>query len=413
MSNVTYTQGIYDPRLYDLSHEAGLVYSKVIKHHNRIWRKKGIWLKEPAMDKLAKYYAPRKLLHSQSYQASYQKLQDNFKSWQAAKKAFVKNPSKFSGKPKMPSKTKWLQPIQFKSSAIKLRDGIMSLSLAQGNKPIEVKWSLEVPKFVTIIWSKEEGWKLNCVIEKVSEKAILDDTKTLGVDLGIKRLAVTFDGVNTTTYNGKHIKSLVVLRNKMNARTQYKLSKMKKGGKNYKEIRRANRFVVYRIQNKIKDALHKTSKAIVNQAIEKQISKINFGDCSAIHINTKCGKRNNQAIQQSPEQKLKQYVSYKFKMVGGSVATVSERYSTQECPCCKNRYKPSSRYYSCRNANCNFKWDRDGIGASNIWLWNQSIVSNFRDLVGGLTPPRGYKYNSQLFCNLRNRIIRRTLLALA
>ncbi|MGL5965058.1 MAG: zinc ribbon domain-containing protein, partial [Fusobacteriaceae bacterium] len=46
-------------------------------------------------------------------------------------------------------------------------------------------------------------------------------------------------------------------------------------------------------------------------------------------------------------------------------------YSTQECPCCKTRYKPSSRYYSCRNALCNFKYDRDGIGAINIWLWNQ------------------------------------------
>jgi putative transposase len=148
-----------------------------------------------------------------------------------------------------------------------------------------------------------------------------------------------------------------------------------------------------------------------NKSIKKQIQTINIGDCSAIHTNTNCGKRNNQAIQQSPEQKLKQYISYKFEMIGGTVATVSERYSTQECPCCKNRYKPSSRYYSCRNAECKFKWDRDGIGGINIWLWNQSIVSNFRDVVGNLTMPRGYKYQSQLPCNLRG--VRRTLNALA
>lgn len=413
MSKVTYTQSIYDERLYNLSHEAGMVYSKIIRLHNRYWRKKGIWLQEKDMDRLAKFHVPRQCLHSQSYQGAYQKLIDNHKAWKAAKKQYIKSPVGFSGKPKLPNKSKWLQPIQFKSTAIKIKSGIMELALAKGNQPIKVKWSLQLPKFVTITWSKEEGWKLNCVIEKEIKKTKLDHTKTLGVDLGIKRIAVTFDGKNTTSYNGKYIKSLVKLRNKWNAKTQFKLSKMKKGSKNYKEVRKANRSVVCRIQNKIKNSLHKASRTLVNQAIYNKISKINFGDCSAIHTNTNCGKRNNQAIQQSPEQKLKQYISYKFEMIGGAVATVSERYSTQECPCCKNRYKPSSRYYTCRNTDCNFKWDRDGIGASNIWLWNQSIVSNFRDVVGFLTNPRGWKYQPQLPCILRNESIRRTSNALA
>lgn len=413
MSKTTYTQSVFDKRLYELSHEAGLVYSKVLRLHNRIWRKKKIWLKERDMEQLAQYYVPRTLLHSQSYQGAYQKLKDNHKAWREAKKAYAKSPIGFSGVPKMPNKTKWLQPIQFKSSAIKIKNGYLELSLAQGNAPIKIKWSIQVPKFVTINWSRNEGWKLNCVLEKEVKKEVLDIKKSLGIDLGIKRIAVTFDGLNTTTYNGKVIKSLVVLRNKVQSKFQIKVATMIKNSKNCKKIKKAHRKVKTRIANKIKDVLHKTSRAIVNQAIEKQISKINIGDCSAIHTNTSCGKRNNQAIQQSPEQKLKQYISYKFQAIGGTVAIVSERYSTQECPCCKTRYKPSSRYYSCRNSQCKFKWDRDGIGASNIWLWNQSIVSNFRDLVGGLTPPRGYKYNSRLPSNLRNKLVKRTLKALA
>lgn len=401
MSKTTYTQTIHDDRLYNLSHECGMVYSAVLKLHNRYWRKKGIWLSEQSMSKLANYYIPRQYLHSQSYQAAYQRLVENHKTWRAAKKQFLKNSKGFSGQPKMPNKSKWLQPIQFKSSAIKIKGKYLELSLAKGNKPIRTRWSLSIPKFVSIIWNREKGWQLNCVMDKEVEQLELNPEKTLGIDLGIKRIAVTFDGQNTTSYNGKYIKSLVVLRNKWNAKTQYKLSNMRKGSNRYKQARQANRKVVARIQNKIKNCLHKVSKTIINQAIKEKVSKINIGDCSAIHTNTACGKRNNQAIQQSPEQKLREYLTYKFEQVGGAVATVSERYSTQECPCCKTRYKPSSRYYTCRNQECKFKWDRDGVGSMNIWLWNQSIVSKFRDVVGFLTKPRGWKYHSQLPCILR------------
>ena len=296
----------------------------------------------------------------------------------------------------MPYKRKFLQPIQFKKAAIKYSDGFLELSLAKGYGPIKVRWndSLPIPKFATICWKKGVGWQLNCVIEKNVETIDLDPDKVMGVDLGVKRIAATFDGGNCVTYSGKLIRSLIRLRNKMNAETQMKLSRLKKGGRKSQRIKYAHRKVVRRIDNKIKDILHKTSRTMVNEAIQGKVSTLVFGDCSDIHNQTNLGHVNNQQVQQSPEQKLRNYVQYKFESVGGIVATVPEHYTTQTCPRCGHRHKPQTRMYHC--PICDFIYDRDGVGAVNL---RSRVSSDFKlDVVGGLTLSRGWKYQPPLPC---------------
>jgi len=407
MSNnkVTYIQKIYEPRLFDLAKESGNVYTKALIFFRRILRKKGIFLSEKSVSRYIQCVAKRELLHSQSYQASYQKLFDNLKAYCKAKKEYIKAPSKFNNIPRMPRRRKFLQPIQFKQSAIKFKNGYLELSLSKGNAPIKVLWniSIPIPTFATIQWNKTKRfWQLNLVVEKQNETVILDPNKRMSIDLGLKRIATTYDlesGGTSVTYSGKKIKSLSIGRNKINSRTQIKLSKLKKGSRKYRKLKKSNSRVNLRIDNKLKDILHKTSRTIVNYVKKKQIGKIVIGDCSNIHNNTDCGRINNQQIQQNPEQKLKKYIEYKFKSIGGIVATVPENYTTKTCPSCCALNKPQTRIYKC--SSCGFKDDRDVVGAKNILKVSFGIdIKSKLDVIGFLTKPIGWIYKTNRDCKV-------------
>ena len=399
MSIRTYSQRIEEERLLELAKEAGKLYSIAIVFFWRVWRKKGIWLKEENIRKYVESIQAREKLHSQAYQAAYQQVIKNLSNYLKAKKAYEKNPAGFSGKPKMPWRQKNLQPIQFKGQGIKVKKGYLELPLAKGNQPIRVRWNknLPVPKFAMIVWKKNIGWQLSCVLEIIEKEEIKEYWKgCMGVDLGVKRIATTFDGKESITYSGKVIRSLIRLRNKLHSQTETILSKLKKHSRKYKRIKRGYRRVARRIHNKIKDILHKASRTIVQTAIDSNSKTITIGDCSGIHTETHCGHTQNQGIQQNPEQVLKHYITYKFESIKGTVETVPEHYTSQTCPACGNLYKPQNRTYRCTNKTCGFVYDRDGVGAINIF---KKVSFGFMlDVVGGLTPPRGWKYLPQLAC---------------
>ncbi len=63
-----------------------------------------------------------------------------------------------------------------------------------------------------IVWKKNFGWQLSCVLEIVEKEEIKEYFQgCLGIDLGIKRIATTFDGTDSTTYSGKTVPSFVPL----------------------------------------------------------------------------------------------------------------------------------------------------------------------------------------------------------
>lgn len=204
--------------------------------------------------------------------------------------------------------------------------------------------------------------------------------------------------------------SLNRLRNKVDGKVKEKISKFKRGSRKHKQYQRAKRQIIRRIKNREKDILHKYSAYIVNDAISKKIGKIVIGDNSSTHNKTDAGKQ-NQKIQQNREQQLRKYVQYKFERVSGTTEVVPEPYTSRTCPLCDNvkSSSPEGRNYTCSNhtIKCVFAFDRDGVGAIN--QYRNALVKNvsfdhdkWLDVVGGLTPPRGVKYTSQLSLVSRN-----------
>jgi len=400
----TYKQSFKaDTLMFELAKESGRIYTKAMKL-NKIKHKDFSEINE-IMQQFCKKNC--KFLHSQSAQASYQAFIVNLKAYFKALKQFNRDPSKFSGKPKPPKKNKFLYKITFKKAAIRRKDNELWLSTKKPNEPIRIKWAkhLPIPIWVTINYDKYEGWNINFILEKKYKQLELNHNEVMSIDLGVKRVATTFDtpSKETITYNGKALMSLDRLRNKVDGKIKSKKSEYKRGGRKHKKISRAKRKIVKRIKNKEKDILHRFSRMIVNDAIDKDIGKIIIGDNASTHKDTNLGKINNQKITQGVEQQLRKYIQYKFESVGGTTEVVPEAYTSRTCPKCDNvkSSSPKGRTYVCHshsyNGECDFAFDRDGVGAINILKKNVSFDPQWwSDVVGGLTPPKGVKYTPGL-----------------
>ena len=93
-------------------------------------------------------------------------------------------------------------------------------------------------------------------------------------------------------------------------------------------------------------------------------------------------------------------IEYKAEFVGIDVKHVNESYTSQTCPACGNRYKPSGRNYRC--SECGFKYHRDGVGAVNIYKkYTVGTLDSAKSdwLEGVLASPVGVRYTSHLRCS--------------
>lgn len=410
MAIFTYKQSFHpDSLTFNMSKESGHIYTKALLL-NRKERKN---FKEINQE-MQEYVKNSKFLQSQSAQASYQGFIEALKAYFKSLKEFKKNPKKFSGEPKPPRKSKFLYKITFKKSAIRRKNNELLLSVKKPHEPIKIKWAkdLPIPTLVIINYNRFEGWSINFILEKECKQLSLDKNKYMSGDLGVKRVIATFNTVDkqTVLYSGKELVSLCRLKNKVDGRIKSQKSKYKKSSRKYKKLLRAGRKIKRRIKNKQQDILHKTSRYIVNDCVNKNIGTMLIGDNSSTHNKTDL-KKENQKVQQNPEQQLKDFITYKFAQVGGIIKIVPEHYTSRTCPKCNNVKKnsPRGRIYSCGVGECDFTFDRDGVGTVNIMIKNINNVSfdqeYWLDVVGGLTPPIGVKYTPKLSLVLNDKII--------
>jgi putative transposase len=392
----SYVQKISDPRLLEISKECAFIYNKSLNTYWDYYNEHTKVLSAYDIQKLIYKDLDTKLLHSDTKLGVIQKFRDAISSYFESIKEYKINPCKFNSKPEPPTKEKEIYAIVFKEKAIRTKNKHLLLSLKNGLEPIKIKWDSKIgtPCYAIISYDKEVGWQLSVSIKRFVEEEILNKQKLLSIDLGVKRTAATFDGENIVLYSGKKVKSLMNLRNKNNSRTQTKLSRLQKHSREYKRIRNANRKVSYRINNKIKDIVHKYSRKIVDYCVKNDIGSIVCGDCSGIHNDPDKGKHNNQMIVQNIERQLSHYVKYKFENIGGAFNETPEPYTSRACPICGTHNETKTRDYKCRS--CNFSFDRDGVGCINIWKLgkNVSFGRSILDVVGRLTRPIGYKYNN-------------------
>ena len=330
-------------------------------------------------------------LHSQSIQAVRERYFKNRKAYRALRQ----NGNPTTSKP--PHKPKRFQTTTWKKSAIRFKETLFGnvVRLSNGNQDNP---SLEIPLPKSFDFSKTENiaivnlvytygqYELHFVYNVAKPNPSTVSDGVVGVDIGEIHPMVTHDGKHTTIFNGRYIRSLYRLRNKVIASFGKKIDRCKRHSKRWWHLVRRKWKRIRKIDNQISDCIHKHTTHFVNRCQKSGIGTIVIGDLTGIRDNINYGKRANQKLHQWAFGKVTELITYKAKSLGIKVVSIDEAYTSQTCPKCGNRKKPTNRNYTCK---CGFKYHRDGVGAINI---RKKYLDRLGDpVVADMAPPVGFQ----------------------
>jgi putative transposase len=206
----------------------------------------------------------------------------------------------------------------------------------------------------------------------VVEKEISNETPIMcknqaivGVDLGIKLMAVTSNG--KLFINSKALKKNL----KQLKRLQRRLSKKQKGSKNKAKAQTRLSRKHYRISCIRKNAIHKATTKIVNSADVIVLEDLNVKGLLKNHNLA-------QAISDVSLSEFRRQIEYKAVWLGKEVI-IADRYfaSSKTCSCCgnvKTDLKLSDRIYKC--SNCGLKINRDMNAAKNLANYGSTLKAS-------------------------------------
>lgn len=207
---------------------------------------------------------------------------------------------------------------------------------------------------------------------KVNEDIISDNVAA--IDLGeIHSISSIDSNGNAVIITGRKIRDIKRFRNKEYGKIRSKRSHTEIGSRQYNKYTDAIYKLEIKSKNQLSDCVHKISKMYLDFCIENNISKVYYGDLDSCIRNTK-GKRSkkvNQKLSQWCFGQLIEQLENKLGRYGIKMIKVSEAYSSQTCPHCGKRHKPTNRNYECK---CGYVQHRDLVGAMNILNFNEKDV---------------------------------------
>lgn len=248
-------------------------------------------------------------------------LFNNIKSWQKARKEYVKNPSKFLGRPKLPKYKKELSELYFTSTQIKPKDGYLTFPKIISVPAIKTKITKNQFKICRVI-PKSNHFVVELIYEVQDVEIKEYNGNWMGIDIGLNNIATCVTNDKAFIINGKPIKSVNNFYNKRKKQLQ---SKLKKDTYTSKRIER----LTFRRQQKIKDYIHKASRKIVDTAKANDITKIIIGKNENWKQAINIGKKNNREFTLIPHATLIEKIEYKARMYGIEVLTTQEAYTSK------------------------------------------------------------------------------------
>ena len=167
------------------------------------------------------------------------------------------------------------------------------------------------------------------IIYTTEEQRLKEDNGNYAaIDLGIDNLATLTSnvvGLQPIIVSGKKVKSTNHYYNKKLSKMKSVLDKRNNGQKTSRNLRK----LTSKRNNKIKDYLHKASKAVVNHLVSNNISTLIVGKNDGWKQDTSLGSRNNQNFVQMPFNVFISMLSYKCKLKGINLILQEESYTSK------------------------------------------------------------------------------------
>ena len=205
-----------------------------------------------------------------------------------------------------------------------------------------------------------------CVVVEVAEESPYDPKGVLGVDLGIKYLAVDSDG---EMHSGEQVNQTRDKLDSLKARLQ---------SKGTKSAKRHLKKLSGRMARFSKDVNHCISKKIVTKA-KDTLRSIALEDLQGIRDRATVRRAQRRSLHTWNFGLLRMFVEYKSKIAGVPLVFVDPRNTSRTCPSCGHVSKanrPTRDTFQCES--CGFAGPADYIASMNIAFRaavNQPIIA--------------------------------------
>ena len=265
-------------------------------------------------------------------------IQQVCKAWNAFIKAtmsYRKNPSKFTGRPKMPNylyKRSEYNVVEIDSSRFRTK--------RCADNEVRVPNGKTVLRFPTWLKRKDiRQIKLQYFYGKIKVSFVYDDLRyidnsvshgsAVGIDLGVGNLCAmtSNDKSFSCVVKGGPVKSANQFYNKRRAEIQSDLDKCNNGQHTSKRLER----LTMKRNAKVGHYLHCVSKAVAETCTELGAEKIIIGHNDGWKQNANIGRRNNQNFVQIPFNTLIEQIRYKAERYLNMEVIVVEESYTSKC----------------------------------------------------------------------------------
>ena len=251
-------------------------------------------------------------------------------SWNKARKAYAKNPGKFTGRPKLPKyRTKGgLSTIIIDNQTAKLRkNGYVEIPCMD-----KFKVKLAHPETTAIQEVRIVPQNRRFIVEvvyKTNQVTLYkpDNGRYLGIDPGVNNaftLVTNVPGITPVIVNGKPVKSVNQFYNKQRARLTSLYDRLGQSRTSHRLAR-----LDFCRNQKMNRFAHEASKRIVDFALSHGLNTIIIGKNKGQKQRSQMGKRNNQNFIGIPHQTMINLLKYKANLAGIVVIQHSEAYTSQ------------------------------------------------------------------------------------
>jgi putative transposase len=286
----------------------------------------GDWLRYHDLWYMLKHKEAYRKLPSQTAQQVLRVVDKNWKSFFNSCKEWRECPGKFQGRPRPPKYKKKAGEfiVLFTNQQCRIKEGFLYFPEKAGISPIKTRLKERLHQ-VRIV-PKGIYYVIEIIYEKEGVDLNLDETRIIGIDLGLNNLVTMVNnaGIRPAIIKGGAVKSINQFYNKKLAK--YKSDKDKHGLMTV--TRRLHRLARKR-NNKIHDFFHKISRRIINYCIENDFGTIIIGYNRDWKQGITLGRKNNQNFVQLPFHKLIHQLKYKSELVGISVLLEEESFTSK------------------------------------------------------------------------------------
>lgn len=333
--------------------DAARLWSAMVVRHARIRRYP--WMKWPSCarwDRWARGKFPG--ISAQSVQQVVAEFLDAISATTAARKAQRVAGEEITARYPWKTRAKY-RDVLYSNQGATIRNGVLRLANGKHGGVLRITLPTDRP-LPGRLMEATLAFGVVRLVCKVADSDVVADGPLVGVDLGVNTLAAATDGQTAILVNGRGLKAIVQYGNKTNATLRSRIDRAKPGSKRRKKLARARHRSAAKVARKVRDALHKATRAVAN-AFPRSAAVVgkSFNDAAK-----KMGRVQAQQVSQASSGKMIAQLAY--KMAGGAESK-PEPYSSQTCPGCGCRQK-CRRVYQCKE--CGLRAPRDVVGAINI-----------------------------------------------